>query len=97
LELNLKFTVHGMAAVALDGKAVSKHSIREAIRGGNLDAASQMLGRAYSIAGSVVHGDGLGRKLGFPTANIDVTGLALPPNGVYAVRASFANKRIVPF
>jgi len=92
LGTQLKFTVHGMAAVALDGKAVSSTRIREAIRGGNLDAASQMLGRAYSIAGSVVHGDGLGRKLGFPTANIDVTGLALPPNGVYAVRASFANK-----
>jgi len=92
LGAELKFTVHGMAAVALDGKAVSSTRIREAIRGGNLDTVSQMLGRAYSIAGCVIKGDGLGRQLGFPTANIDVTGLALPPNGVYAVRASFANK-----
>ena len=45
----LKFTVHGMAAVSLDGKIVSSTRIREAIRTGDLDAASQMLGRAYSL------------------------------------------------
>ncbi len=44
-----------------------------------------MLGRPYSIAGQVVPGDRLGRKLGFPTANLNTTGLALPPRGVYAV------------
>ncbi len=82
----LRFTVHGMAAVSLDGKAVSSTRIRQAIRAGDLDAASQMLGRAYSLAGAVVHGDELGRKLGFPTANLDVTGLVLPPNGVYLAR-----------
>ena len=92
LGTELKFTVHGMAAVALDGKAVSSTRIREAIRAGNLDAASQRLGRAYSIAGAVIQGDHLGRQLGFPTANIDVAGLALPPNGVYAVQARLGNK-----
>jgi riboflavin kinase/FMN adenylyltransferase len=80
--------VHGLAAVSLDGKAVSSTRIREAIARGDLDAASQMLGRAYSLAGTVVRGDGLGRQLGFPTANLDVTGLALPPRGVYAVHAT---------
>src|SRR6266478_2503343 len=82
----LHFTVHGMAAVSLDGKAVSSTRIREAIRAGDLDAASQMLGRAYSLSGAVIKGDQLGRKLGFPTANLDVTGLVLPPNGVYLAR-----------
>jgi len=43
-----------------------------------------MLGRPYAISGQVVGGERLGRKLGFPTANLDVAGLALPPNGVYA-------------
>jgi riboflavin kinase/FMN adenylyltransferase len=81
------FAVHGLAAVMLDGKAVSSTRIREAIFTGNLDSASQMLGRTYSFAGNVLHGDGLGRKLGFPTANVDTTGLALPPNGVYATHA----------
>jgi riboflavin kinase / FMN adenylyltransferase len=87
LGAELRFAVHGMAAVSLDGKTVSSTRIREAIRAGNLDAASQMLGRTCSLAGTVVLGDGLGHKLGFPTANIDAAGLVLPPNGVYAVHA----------
>lgn len=87
LGAELNFSVHGLAAVALDGKAVSSTRIREALAAGNLDATSQMLGRAYSLSGMVVRGDGLGRQLGFPTANVEVTGLALPPHGVYAVHA----------
>ncbi|MBM3834208.1 MAG: bifunctional riboflavin kinase/FAD synthetase [Verrucomicrobia bacterium] len=83
----LRFAVHGLAAVSLDGKTVSSTRIREAIRHGNLDAASQMLGRAYSVSGNVIPGDQLGRQLGFPTANLDITQLTLPPNGVYAVLA----------
>ncbi len=83
----LGFTVHGLAAVALDGKIVSSTRIREAILSANFDDASQMLGRAYSLAGLVVRGDGLGKQLGFPTAHIDTEGLALPPKGVYAVQA----------
>jgi len=78
------FTVHGLAAVSLDGRIVSSTRIRAAIRTGELDAASQMLGRPYAISGRVVKGNGVGRRLGFPTANLDVTGLVLPPNGVYA-------------
>jgi len=93
LGAELKFAVHGLAAVALDGKAVSSTRIREAVRLGGLDAASQMLGRAYSLAGNVIRGDGLGHKLGFPTANLDAIGLALPPSGVYAVQAEVRGKR----
>jgi riboflavin kinase/FMN adenylyltransferase len=52
-----------------------------------------MLGRAYSLSGKVVAGDRLGQQLGFPTANIDVTGLALPPRGVYAVHAEAGGRR----
>ena len=85
LGVELNFSVHGLAAVSLDGEPVSSTRIREAIRGGQFDAAGQMLGRAWSLAGPVVRGDQLGGKLGFPTANLDVNGRALPPNGVYAV------------
>lgn len=92
LGAELKFVVHGMAAVSLDGRAVSSTRIREAIRAGDLDRASQMLGRAYSLAGTVIRGDGLGHQLGFPTANLDATGLALPPHGVYAVHAEAGGK-----
>ena len=88
----LQFTVHGMAEVSLDGQVVSSTRIREAIRAGDFDAASQMLGRAYALAGTVMHGDQLGHQLGFPTANLDTTGLLLPPNGVYAAHASIAKK-----
>jgi riboflavin kinase/FMN adenylyltransferase len=78
------FTVHGLAAVSLDGQVVSSTRIREMTCAGNFDAASQMLGRPYAISGRVIEGDKLGRQLGFPTANLDVTGLVLPPNGVYS-------------
>ena len=84
LGAELNFQVHGLSAVSLDGQAVSSTRIRKAIRDGDFDDASQMLGRPYAISGKVVVGDKLGRKLGFPTANLDVTGLVLPPNGVYA-------------
>ena len=80
----LNFTVHGVAALSLDGQVVSSTRIREAIRAGDFDAASQMLGRAYVLAAKVIEGDQLGHKLGFPTANLNTPGFVLPPNGVYA-------------
>jgi riboflavin kinase/FMN adenylyltransferase len=92
LGAELGFMVHGMAAVALDGKAVSSTRIRQAISAGNLDGAGQMLGRAYSLVGVVVPGDQLGRQLGFPTANLDVAGLVLPPTGVYAAQAKVGDQ-----
>jgi riboflavin kinase/FMN adenylyltransferase len=88
------FQVHGLAAVALDGETVSSTRIREMIRLGDFDAASQMLGRTYSLAGQVVRGDQLGQQLGFPTANLETTALLLPPNGVYAAHASVGAKSV---
>lgn len=87
LGAEIKFQVHGLAALALDGETVSSTRIRQCVRGGDLDAASQMLGRSYAIAGKVVEGDRVGRTLDAPTANVDAAGLVLPPNGVYAVHA----------
>jgi riboflavin kinase/FMN adenylyltransferase len=84
LGAELFFQVHGLAAVSLDGQVVSSTRIREAIRAGNFDAASQMLGRPYAICGKIIEGDKIGRQFGFPTANLDATNLILPPNGVYA-------------
>jgi riboflavin kinase/FMN adenylyltransferase len=83
----LRFRVHGLSEVSLDGNVVSSTRIREAIGSGRLDAASQMMGRGYSLAGQVVKGQRIGGTLGFPTANIDVAGLVLPPRGVYAAHA----------
>ena len=81
------FLVRGLAEVSLDGAVVSSTRVRAALRAGDFEAVHQMLGREYALSGQVVHGDGLGRKLGFPTANLDVAGLVLPPNGVYAIHA----------
>jgi riboflavin kinase/FMN adenylyltransferase len=89
----LQFIIHGIAAVSLDNETVSSTRIRETVRAGEFDRASQMLGREYALNGAVTPGDELGRKLGFPTANLDVKGLLVPPNGVYAVHAYVEGKR----
>lgn len=83
----LSFIVHGIAAVSLDGEVVSSTRIRETIRQGTFDGASQMLGRKYTLGGTIVRGDELGAKLGYPTANLEVNGRLVPPDGVYAVHA----------
>jgi riboflavin kinase/FMN adenylyltransferase len=81
------FDVHGLPPVLRDGRPVSSTRIREAIQAGELDEAGAMLGRPYSLNGIVQRGDRLGRRLGFPTANLAATALALPPTGVYAAWA----------
>ena len=90
LGAELNFVVHGLAAVALDGEMVSSTRIRESLRAGEINRVSQMLGREYALARTVAHGDEMGRKLGFPTANLEVRGLLVPPNGVYAAHARVA-------
>jgi len=70
---------------------VSSTRIREAIRRGDLDAASQMLGRPYAIQGRIVSGDQRGRELGFPTANLEIGDHLAPPNGVYAAVTTVDN------
>jgi riboflavin kinase / FMN adenylyltransferase len=87
----LGFTVHGLANVALKDQTISSTRVREAVRSGHFDIAGQMLGRPYTLIGRVIEGDRIGRTLGFPTANLDTTGLVLPPSGVYAVHARVKN------
>lgn len=66
---------------------VSSSAIRKAIAKGSVDIAKKMLGRPYSIEGKVVSGKQLGRRLGFPTANVNApSGLVIPAVGVYAAR-----------
>lgn len=73
--------------VLVDMRAVSSTAIREAVELGDLPSASTMLGRPLTIYGEVVHGEALGRRIGFPTANLDLFHELQPPNGVYACRA----------
>ena len=83
----LGFTLHALRDVELEGQSVSSTRIREAVRAGEFALAGRMLGRPYALCGAVIKGGQLGRKLGFPTANLDVTGLVVPPCGVYAAEA----------
>jgi riboflavin kinase/FMN adenylyltransferase len=80
------FEVAAIASVLLDGERVSSTALRQALADGNLDRAARLLGRAYSISGRVVAGDGLGRKLGFPTANVQMKHNRPPLTGIFAVR-----------
>ncbi len=66
---------------------ISSTRIRESIINGALDSAAAMLGRKFSILGTVAKGHGVGRKLGYPTANLDPHNEIHPPHGVYAVDA----------
>ena len=86
------FEVDGIPAVTLDGEVISSTAIRLAIARGDLAFAERALGRPYSVFGKVVHGSGKGQELGFPTANVDAAGYQLPPDGVYAARARFADR-----
>ena len=92
LSQELNFLTYGLQPVKLNGQIVSSTRIRSALINGNIDDAKQMLGRKFSIEGPVVKGDGKGREIGFPTANIDTKNLILPPNGVYASYTKFNGK-----
>jgi len=81
------FNVVGIPPVAVNGEIVSSTTIRRALEAGDLEKAATMLGRDYTILGTVVHGDDLGKKIGFPTANLSAHSEQFPPNGVYFAEA----------
>jgi riboflavin kinase / FMN adenylyltransferase len=82
------FEVIIVPSVQIAGDAVSSTRIRQAIRAGDLRLARLCLGRPPLLVGSVVRGDGIGRSLGIPTANLSVDPhVLLPPHGIYLVHA----------
>jgi riboflavin kinase/FMN adenylyltransferase len=83
----LGFDVVVVPKVVVSDRPVSSTAIREAVELGDLDGAARMLGRPVAVYGDVVKGDGRGRKIGFPTANLDLHHELHPPPGVYACRA----------
>jgi riboflavin kinase/FMN adenylyltransferase len=83
----LAVAVRAVEPVLVDGALVSSTSLREAVRAGDLAGARAMAGRRWSVLATVVRGDGRGRSLGFPTANLDLAGVARPPRGVWIARA----------
>ena len=83
--LAARFSVEAMPTVMVDGERASSSAVRAALAAGQFDRAARLLGRPYVVTGRVAHGDKLGRKLGFPTANI-VLRHSSPLAGVFAVR-----------
>lgn len=83
----LGFVVDAAAPVMVQGERVSSTRIRQAVRDGNLTAAKEMLGRDYTVVGTVEKGRQLARQLGFPTANVVAHNEQLPPDGVWELKA----------
>jgi riboflavin kinase/FMN adenylyltransferase len=83
------FSVIAMKPVTVGDTVVSSSEIRNLLVQGNVTAAEELLGRPYSLAGNVVRGDGRGKSLGYPTANIEPSSNAklVPSNGIYVVIA----------
>lgn len=84
LSAELGFEAVGVDELDHRGRPISSTRIREAVAAGEVEEAAQMLGRPYALAGQVVRGDGRGRELGWPTANLEVENELLPAKGVYA-------------
>jgi len=88
----LGFTVKEVEQVSLQGEEISSSKIRQLLKDGEVEHAAKLLGRTYAITGIVIRGDGRGRGLGFPTANIVPKHTIVPANGVYAARLYVRDK-----
>ena len=80
------FEVQAMHSVQQEGVRISSTAVRAALATGNMNLAQSYLGRPYSISGRVEHGDGLGKQIGFPTANVQLKHNRPPLNGIFVVR-----------
>ncbi|MEQ1510906.1 MAG: bifunctional riboflavin kinase/FAD synthetase [Sphingopyxis sp.] len=89
------FTYEQVAPIEDGGVPVSSSRIRDALRAGDCATATRLLTRPFAIAGVVEHGAKDGRKLGFPTANIDMGSYLRPAYGVYAVTGRLADGRVL--
>ena len=88
--LKREMGIHVVEPIREDGEVISSTLIREAIAAGDMERAAAFLGRDYSIEGTVIRGNKLGRTIGFPTCNmwVDET-MVTPPNGVYITRCLY--------
>jgi riboflavin kinase/FMN adenylyltransferase len=77
------FEVHGRPAVMLGEDPISSSAIRKAVAAGRVELARRMLGRPFALIGEVIRGDGRGKKLHYPTANLAVENEMVPDGGVY--------------
>ena len=90
------FGVSRVAAVSIDGEKIGSTRVREALKSGDLELATRLLGRPYAISGRVLHGDQRGRTWGFPTANLLVERHNPPLRGVFAVEVGGVEEGLLP-
>ncbi len=90
------FSVASIPTVLVDNERVSSTRVRKALASDDHALVKKLLGRAYTMRGRVVHGDKLGRVLGYPTANIFLHRQATPVHGVYIVRLHGVSERALP-
>ncbi len=90
------FEVTEVPPFEIDGERVSSSGIREALAVGDIAKATKLLGRPYRMTGKVIHGEKLGRKLGFPTANLRTLRRATPLAGIFAIRVTGAGLKEAP-
>ena len=76
-----------------DNSKISSSRLRSALKTGEISAANKMLGRPFSLEGKVIYGNQLGRKIGFPTANLDIKKEQVLPRGVFAVLVYIGGKK----
>ena len=95
LSKSLNFKVEQLSQLVIDNKVVSSTKIRQALEEGNILKANHFLGYYYTLSGKVIEGNQLGRKIGFPTANIDTYDRhkLVPGDGVYAVMVETLGQR----
>jgi len=90
------FDAEALSTVQIHGERASSTAVRNALATGDLAHATRLLGRPYSICGRVMHGDKLGRELGYPTANVQIQHNRPPLSGIFAVTVSNINGRDLP-
>ncbi|MGC1515001.1 MAG: bifunctional riboflavin kinase/FAD synthetase [Maribacter sp.] len=92
----LDFTVDEILAQEIDDVSVSSTKIRKALEDGDMETANSYLGYAYMLTGTIVRGKGIGRQLGFPTANVSIAEdyKLIPKNGSYTVKSELEGKTV---
>lgn len=85
LSANAEMVVEAMPSVLVAGERASSTLVRERLAAGDLDAAARLLGRPYQLSGKVMHGQKLGRTIGFPTANVHLPHRLPPLQGIFVV------------
>jgi riboflavin kinase/FMN adenylyltransferase len=94
--LGLNYSVEIVSALSDESGVISSTEIRKLISTGNISEAAKLLGYRYRLGGEVIHGEGRGKTINFPTANVNYPkGKVIPPNGIYACWAHLGEKKFM--